>query len=215
MMIKSFARGGFGVLLVFFVCVFSFSFVLALDSDGDGFDSDSHDKSLWDCNDSDSLINPNAVEIFDDVDNDCNGEIDEGAMAYYFDADGDGYGDDWNSVVECFGFENYVEVSGDCDDRNSLVNPGIVEVCGNGVDEDCDGYDSVCGEEAVEISVELEDAVVFVNESDAGAGLGAVIGGSSSGSLIILLVVLVVVGGLIVLIVMMRKEKNKRVMPGM
>lgn len=33
---------------------------------------------------------------------------------------------------------------GDCDDRNAAVRPGAMEVCGNGVDDDCAGGDAGC-----------------------------------------------------------------------
>lgn len=56
-------------------------------------------------------------EICDDIDNDCDGTIDEG-----FDKDGDG-------VKTC---------KGDCDDYNARVFSGRAEVC-NGIDDDCDG----------------------------------------------------------------------------
>ena len=45
--------------------------VVLLDSDGDGFFEDE------DCDDSDSSIYPNAPEICDGVDNNCNQEVDE------------------------------------------------------------------------------------------------------------------------------------------
>ena len=55
--------------------------------------------------------------MFDSVDNDCDGQIDEG----FTDADGDGYA---------------LEVD-DCDDTNPAVNPGATEVPYNGADDDC------------------------------------------------------------------------------
>ena len=62
--------------------------VVLMDSDGDGFYEDE------DCDDSDSSIYPNAPEICDGVDNNCNQEVDEDVtITVYVDADGDGFGD--------------------------------------------------------------------------------------------------------------------------
>jgi len=36
--------------------------------------------------------------------------------------------------------DNFIARAGDCDDTNPLVNPGILEVCGNGIDDNCDGF---------------------------------------------------------------------------
>jgi hypothetical protein len=57
------------------------------DLDGDGYSAED------DCDDSDEDVHPGAWELCDGVDNNCDGEIDEGAtLTFYSDADGDGYG---------------------------------------------------------------------------------------------------------------------------
>ena len=55
-----------------------------------------------DCDDSDAMINPGATEVCDGLDNDCNGDIDDGALnMYYADADNDGFGDSNQIVEDC------------------------------------------------------------------------------------------------------------------
>ena len=59
----------------------------SIDADGDGFNSSE------DCDDTDPDVYSGAEEICDSVDNNCDGEIDEGLLVdFYLDADGDGYG---------------------------------------------------------------------------------------------------------------------------
>ncbi|HNI55778.1 MAG TPA: MopE-related protein [Chitinophagales bacterium] len=103
------------------------------DADGDGYTSD------VDCNDADAAINPGATEICNGMDDNCNGDIDEGAGAtWYADADGDTYGDAASTTVACDMPEGYVADATDCNDADAAVNPGATEVC-NGVDDNCDG----------------------------------------------------------------------------
>lgn len=40
--------------------------------------------------------------------------------------------------------DGYTLSEGDCEDSDPGVHPGAVEVCGDGIDNDCDGADSVC-----------------------------------------------------------------------
>ena len=62
---------------------------LERDSDGDGFS-----QADGDCDDDDPSSYPGAEEICDELDNNCNGLIDEGHDKWwYLDLDADGYGD--------------------------------------------------------------------------------------------------------------------------
>ena len=105
----------------------------AQDADGDGFLGDE------DCNDEDASINPNASEVCDGQDNDCDGQMDEGvASTYYRDADEDGYGSDTDTVQGCEKPDGYILVGGDCDDSDGDVNYTATEKC-DGKDNNCDG----------------------------------------------------------------------------
>jgi predicted CxxxxCH...CXXCH cytochrome family protein len=71
---------------------------------------------------------PGNAEICDGLDNNCNGLIDDGLT---LDNDHDGY----TSIGSCGGNAD------DCDDGNSSINPGATEYYGDGIDQNCDGYD--------------------------------------------------------------------------
>lgn len=106
------------------------------DADGDGITAD------IDCNDSDALVFPDAEELCDGIDNNCNDEIDEDgatdAQTWYRDADDDGIGSDAATLVQCAQPDGYSATPGDCNDANADVRPNATEVC-DGVDNNCDG----------------------------------------------------------------------------
>src|SRR5690606_24332964 len=92
-----------------------------------------------DCDDGNTAINPDATEVCDMADNDCDTFVDEGDAApvtWYADTDDDGYGDLVNTLVACQAPVGYVADSSDCDDAAVAVNPGATEVC-NMIDDNC------------------------------------------------------------------------------
>jgi hypothetical protein len=120
------------------------------DADGDGFgDADAtrtdcaqpegYVAEPGDCDDTDPDTYRDALELCDAKDNDCDTLVDEDVTTrYYRDLDGDGYGSPFDIQDACDSPMGFVAVGTDCDDTDSTVNPGGIEIC-NEIDDDCDG----------------------------------------------------------------------------
>jgi hypothetical protein len=122
------------------------------DSDLDGFGNASHFKlacgpsglftatNSLDCHDNNFNIKPTATEICNGIDDNCNGQIDEGftPTVWYKDNDNDGYGIATNTKIACAKPSGFVALSGDCNDNNPNIKPNATEIC-NGIDDNCNG----------------------------------------------------------------------------
>lgn len=136
------------------------------DNDGDGWGSLEAISSCdcpqgWvpisgDCNDWNASVQPDASEVCNGLDDDCDGLADEGlpTITVYLDNDGDGFPTSNAPTLEAcsvpFGFalprdlDNDGGTDWDCDDANISVHPQAVEVC-NQRDDNCDGStDRLC-----------------------------------------------------------------------
>ncbi|MBW1915951.1 MAG: putative metal-binding motif-containing protein, partial [Deltaproteobacteria bacterium] len=117
-----------------------------------------------DCDDSDAGINPGATEIPDDgIDQDCtgydlqtwykdvDGDLFAGSASHraetqYNDAYGVPYSDSTSRQAEIqptnyYSADSLISISGDCDDSDAGINPGVKEIADDGMDQDCTGYD--------------------------------------------------------------------------
>lgn len=117
------------------------------DNDGDGYGVTSQMISACqqpenasskggDCDDRYPEVNPAAKEICNGLDDNCDGQIDEGGALSYADADGDGYGDPKVSSALCPIQSGYVGNNRDCDDTDNGINPTAAERC-NFKDDNC------------------------------------------------------------------------------
>ncbi|MCP4807348.1 MAG: hypothetical protein GY913_32480 [Proteobacteria bacterium] len=95
-----------------------------------------------DCDDDRAETNPGADEYCNNLDDDCDGTVDEDdavdATTWNRDADQDGFGDATTTHTSCDAPDGYIANDDDCDDTDDDVRPGADEYC-NDEDDDCDG----------------------------------------------------------------------------
>jgi|GEM_PF-1972242 len=124
--------------------------VLYRDVDGDGF-GDPLDVTAGcsktgfvdrggDCDDTVASIHPEAPEQCNDLDDDCDGVVDDDpeTLSWFPDLDDDGFGAQGPIVESCLRPAGTVSNALDCNDENDAVSPVAQETC-NGLDEDCSG----------------------------------------------------------------------------
>lgn len=152
-------------IAVLMLCAFAFSMLAfaITDEDGDTYCpvSETGCPTELDCNDNNPAINPAAEEEpGDGIDNDCNGIIDDTCT----DSDNDGYNSTASEGgVNCGGAANV-----DCDDANVFINPGMAEICGDDIDNDCNGdtdeEDDACAAAAADSDCEIDaESVMWIN----------------------------------------------------
>ena len=124
------------------------------DTDGDGWGSATVSERAcaapdgWvtdgtDCDDTSDAMYPGNTESCDGLDNNCDGDIDEGAedlQTWFLDADEDGYGDAASGLGACSPPPGYVADASDCNDANTTIHPDAPETdCADPTDYNCDG----------------------------------------------------------------------------
>lgn len=132
---------------------------LFFDADGDGFGVGSLALSACeappgfvatsgDCDDISPAVHPGATEACNGVDDDCDGRVDPegtpGLVWTFRDEDGDARGAEGSGAWTCGLVEGRVASEDDCDDAEPLAWTDADEVCGDGIDNDCDGGAGPC-----------------------------------------------------------------------
>lgn len=161
------------------------------DDDGDGFGNEG---DFIDCDDSNAQVYPNAAEIVDGLDNDCDNQIDERTPAGdddgdsvseeegdcndndsetypgapeqpdFKDNDCDGTVDEKTSLSDDDG-DGFAEVDNDCNDRNPDIHPAAIEYC-DGIDNNCN---NLRDEQEGCVSIDSEPMIIGGIQMDARA----------------------------------------------
>jgi len=153
------------------------------DQDGDSFGAPTptltscavalsgYSRTADDCDDHERTIFPGAPELCGRVDRDCDGVVGDddpdatGQALWFPDTDGDGFGDLARAETRCWA-SGWVANSLDCDDAADTSSPLAPDLCGDGVDSNCDELPPICLVPAVELAEQL--AVWTPDQPDVG-----------------------------------------------
>ena len=112
--------------------------VKMMDADNDSYTSD------VDCDDNDPLVNPGAIEILNGIDDNCNGNVDEGLCGNGILEAGEACDDGGlnDPAGDCFNCQFVNDADGDgfnsafdCDDDDININPNATEIPNNNVEQ--------------------------------------------------------------------------------
>jgi len=107
-------------------------------------DIDGYSTCTGDCDDDEETVHPDATELCDGVDTDCDGALSPGDA----DADADGVlacddcddSDPAMNLADGDG-DGFSSCADDCDDGNPAINPDATDIVGDAIDQNCDGID--------------------------------------------------------------------------
>jgi len=110
------------------------------DSDFDGYYAEGGDCGLQDCNDADPTVNPGATESCNEIDDNCDGSVDEVWICFSV---GDGSAENPYQISDCMGLNSikynlaayYIIIN----DMDCLSNGEGVGLGADGITLDCDG----------------------------------------------------------------------------
>lgn len=107
---------------------------------------------------------------------------------FYEDADGDGYGGPNSNSTTTYN-ANFLIDNSDCDDNEATAYPGNGEICGDNIDNDCDGDTDETEDEICDDNVDNdcdgdfdENECIDLNPSSGSSGGSNSNGGSNNGS---------------------------------
>jgi hypothetical protein len=129
------------------------TYLSCIDNDDDGFYSDKNCATLIDCDNNNKYINPLADEVCDNIDNNCNGQVDEGEVCFHCAPHHDHLGCFGNAIYWFNACQNPEDLYQQCGENEECVEGECQEICEEHFEVKCDGahffwYDS-CGNKDV------------------------------------------------------------------
>ena len=159
------------------------------DSDSDGYGTDEItdcDPDIGalvsgDCDNTNPAIHPGADELCNGIDDNCDGSIDWGTsdiQTIFVDWDEDGFGDaTLGPIYSCDLPQGFADNDGDCNDNNADIRPDQTEVCGDGIDQNCDLDDCILTLPSIvtQLRSDTDERGVFITGTGASGRFGSTV----------------------------------------